>query len=35
MWKSKIKSNIYVIGMIAGLVLIGLLFVLPLHERWY
>jgi len=35
MRKSKIKSNIYVKGMVVGLILIGILFELPLHERWY
>jgi len=29
----ELKFN--VIGMLAGLVLIGVLFLLPLHERWY
>ena len=32
MWKSKIKSNIIVIGMIVGMVLVCTLFMLPLHE---
>jgi hypothetical protein len=35
MLKSKIKSNILLIGMVVGLFLIGILFLLPLHERWY
>jgi hypothetical protein len=34
MWKEKIRTNIYVIGMVVGLVLISSLFLLPLHERW-
>ena len=34
MWKEKIRSNIYIIGMAVGLALVGSLFVIPLHEHW-
>jgi hypothetical protein len=32
--KEKIRSNIYVIGMVVGLALVGSLFVITLHEHW-
>jgi hypothetical protein len=35
MWKSKIKSNIYIIGMVVGLVLIGTLFIFPSMPSTY
>jgi len=30
----KIRSNIYMIGMVVGLALVSSLFVIPLHEHW-
>jgi hypothetical protein len=35
MWKSKIKSNIYIIGMVVGLILIGTLFIFPSMPSTY